>query len=179
MLKGYRFCDKKRGKATLIPRQEIGRKLHQWSTLAHCQKIPTRKRHRELIRPRCGRLFHSLDISLPHSKSRSGDGRNQVGWWVLQPILYPRKLNSDQGKQFESEVIAGVCELLKIDKTRTTPYHPQSDGLVERFYRRMVNILATCARDHPFDWETHVKNNVHGLLLQHSGLYRFLCSTQC
>lgn len=69
----------------------------------------------------------------------------------------PEQLHSDQGKQFESEVIAAICDQLHIDKTRTTPYHPQSDGLVERFNRTLVNMLATCTQKHPFDWETHVK----------------------
>eukprot|EP00731_Ephydatia_muelleri_P015777 Em0009g201a len=47
----------------------------------------------------------------------------------------PQQLHSDQGRQFESDVMKEVCKLLQISKTRTTPYHPQSDGLVERFNR--------------------------------------------
>ena len=42
----------------------------------------------------------------------------------------PEQLHSDQGRNFESDVVAGVCRLLGVAKTRTTPYHPQSDGLV-------------------------------------------------
>ena len=44
----------------------------------------------------------------------------------------PEKLHSDQGRQFEAEVTTQLCQFLQIEKTRTTPYHPQSDGLVER-----------------------------------------------
>ena len=43
----------------------------------------------------------------------------------------PEQLHSDQGRQFKSEVLAEVCKLLGVKKSRTTPYHPQSDGLVE------------------------------------------------
>ena len=43
----------------------------------------------------------------------------------------PEKLHSDQGSQFEGEVVTQLCRLLAIEKTRTTQYHPQSDGLVE------------------------------------------------
>ena len=37
----------------------------------------------------------------------------------------PEQLHTDQGRQFESELVAEVCKLLGIDKTRTTAYHPQ------------------------------------------------------
>ena len=68
----------------------------------------------------------------------------------------PDCLHSDQGRQFESEIIAHVCKLLNIEKSRTTPYHPQSDGLIERFNRSLIQMLSTCADQHPFDWEEHL-----------------------
>ena len=66
-------------------------------------------------------------------------------------------MHSDQGRQFESVLIAEVCKLLQIRKTRTTPYHPQCDGLVERFNRTLLSMLATCAEGHPFDWEQQLQ----------------------
>ena len=42
----------------------------------------------------------------------------------------PRQLHSDQGTQFESQVITEICKLLQIEMSRTTAYHPQSDGLI-------------------------------------------------
>ena len=69
----------------------------------------------------------------------------------------PEQLHSDQGKQFESELIAEVCRQLGIAKTRTTPYHPQSDGLIERFNRTLLSMLRAAATDHPFDWEDHLR----------------------
>ena len=56
----------------------------------------------------------------------------------------PEQLHSDQGRQFESEILTHLCKFLHIDKTRTTPYHPQSDGLVERFNRTLIQMLPTC-----------------------------------
>ena len=52
-----------------------------------------------------------------------------------------KKVHTDQGTQFESDLFQDVCKILDIDKTRTTPYHPQSDGLVDRFNRTLKCML--------------------------------------
>ncbi|VDI48099.1 Hypothetical predicted protein [Mytilus galloprovincialis] len=54
----------------------------------------------------------------------------------------PFQLHSDQGPEFESRLISELCKLLGIDKTRTTTYHPQSDGQVERFNRTLLSMLS-------------------------------------
>jgi len=40
-------------------------------------------------------------------------------------FLLPDKLHSDQGRQFDGKLIEELCKLLQIEKTHTTPYHPQ------------------------------------------------------
>jgi len=75
---------------------------------------------------------------------------------VFLRLGVPEQLHSDQGRQFESKLLSEVCRLLQIHKTRTTPYHPQCDGLVERFNRTLLSMLSTTADDHPFDWEPHL-----------------------
>ena len=62
---------------------------------------------------------------------------------------------SDQGTGFTSKVIEAMCSLLGIEKIRTMPYHPQSNGSAKRVHqtlRRMIGKL---------DPECHRKWLVH------------------
>ena len=55
----------------------------------------------------------------------------------------PEKLHSDQGRNFESHILLELCEALKVLISRTTPYHPMGDGLVERIYRTLLSLMRT------------------------------------
>ena len=69
----------------------------------------------------------------------------------------PERLHSDQGRQFEAEVMQSLCRLLNITKTHTTPYNPQSDGMVERFNRTLIDQLAKTLLDCGGEWDEYVK----------------------
>ncbi|VDI04194.1 Hypothetical predicted protein [Mytilus galloprovincialis] len=65
----------------------------------------------------------------------------------------PRQIHTDQGRQFESALFKELCTRLCIDKTRTTPYRPQSDGLVERLNRSLEEILSKYVSSNQKDWD--------------------------
>uniref|UniRef100_A0A8K9XW62 Gypsy retrotransposon integrase-like protein 1 n=1 Tax=Oncorhynchus mykiss TaxID=8022 RepID=A0A8K9XW62_ONCMY len=65
-------------------------------------------------------------------------------------------IHSDQGRNFESCVFATMCERLSMHKTRTTPLHPQSDGLVERFNKMLGQQLAVVSSKHQRHWDKHL-----------------------
>ena len=69
----------------------------------------------------------------------------------------PRELHSDQGTNFESKIMAEVCKLLDIEKTRTTPLHPQSDGQVERFNKTLVEMLRGKLSRDQRDWDMQLQ----------------------
>ena len=54
----------------------------------------------------------------------------------------PRELHTDQGRNFEADIVKEMCKYLGIQKTRTTGYNPKSDGMVERFNRTLMNIVS-------------------------------------
>ena len=69
----------------------------------------------------------------------------------------PEQIHSDQGRQFESNLVQEICKLLHVNKTCTTPYHPQSDGLVERFNRTLISMLATTVHELSVEWDKCLK----------------------
>ncbi|GFY22205.1 retrovirus-related Pol polyprotein from transposon 412 [Trichonephila clavipes] len=64
-----------------------------------------------------------------------------VQHWISR-FGVPLQHYSDQGRNFDSAVCKKLCEILAIDKSRTTALHPQSDGMVERFNRTILNSLS-------------------------------------
>ena len=64
----------------------------------------------------------------------------------------PRQLHSDQGKNFESKLIREFWLLAGIEKSKTTPFHPRSDGQAEHLNRTLLQILRTTATDHVQNW---------------------------
>ncbi|GBL63530.1 Transposon Ty3-I Gag-Pol polyprotein [Araneus ventricosus] len=68
----------------------------------------------------------------------------------------PMILHSDQGTNFNSALFIELCKLLGILKTRTTALHPESDGMVERFNRTILNHLSLFVSRNETDWDTHL-----------------------
>lgn len=72
---------------------------------------------------------------------------------VLTRFGFPSSLHSDQGKQFEGSIFIEMCKVLNIKKTRTSPYHSQCDGLVERFNKTLITMLRSFVDEHQSDWD--------------------------
>ncbi len=126
----------------LVPRdlwQQVFEHLHG---TAH----PGRRVPRRLISSRYVWKGLSTDVTA-WAKACLGCQRAKVHRHVQVPPQHiPAVLTSDRGAQFTSSLWAALCSLLNIQHNQTTAYHPQSNGMVERFHRRLKDALRTrCA----------------------------------
>ena len=67
-------------------------------------------------------------------------------------------LHSDQAQEFESDLLAELCTLLHIKKSRSSPFHPEGNSVCERLNGTLLSILKPCMLDHPDDWDTFIPN---------------------
>ena len=68
----------------------------------------------------------------------------------------PAEILSDRGAAFLSGLMKEVENLLGFHKVNTTAYHPQTDGLVERFNRTLTTMLAKTTERGGKDWDRHL-----------------------
>ena len=69
---------------------------------------------------------------------------------------FPEQIHSDQGKNFDCELIKELCKLANVRKTRTSPYSPAGNGSAERFNRTLLKMLGTLENDKKPDWKTYI-----------------------
>ncbi len=65
----------------------------------------------------------------------------------------PEEILTDQGSNFTSQLLAEFYQLLHIQSIRTSPYHPQTDGLVERFNQTLKSMLRKAVSSEGKDWD--------------------------
>lgn len=72
---------------------------------------------------------------------------------VFARVGIPEEILTDQGTNFMSTLLGEVYCLLHIQRIRTTPYHPQTDGLVERFNGTLKAMLRKFVSRNEKDWD--------------------------
>ena len=73
----------------------------------------------------------------------------------------PKKILMDHGCNFESQLVADICGLMGVQKIRTSPYHPQTNGQCKRFNSTLINMLGTLPKEKKSEWKNHIGTLVH------------------
>ena len=68
---------------------------------------------------------------------------------ICSRVAIPEEVLTDQGTQFMSECMQEVSRLLSIKGLTSTPYHPISNGLVERWNGTLKSMLKRLCQDQP------------------------------
>ena len=72
---------------------------------------------------------------------------------LFSRVGIPKEVLTDQATNFTSKSLKQVYSLLGIQGIKTTPYHPQTDGLVERFNQTLKSMLRKFVSDSGADWD--------------------------
>jgi transposase InsO family protein len=106
--------------------------------------------HLFTIVDRCSRWPEAIPLA---STSAADCARALFAGWICR-FGIPSCITSDRGPQFTSSLWAALCSLLSIRHSLLPAYHPQANGLVERFHRRLKDALR--ARGAGADWIHHL-----------------------
>ena len=85
----------------------------------------------------------------------------------------PARLPSDWGANFMSSVINEMCKILSMKKLQNTPYHPQTNGLVERSHQTIMRMIGKLGEDKKANWPGHLAEIVHAYNATHSAMTRY------
>jgi len=98
--------------------------------------------------------YHSRYAMVAPLKTKEA---SEVAQTLLEKVIMvygpPQKLLTDNGGEFKNKIMQQLCQSLKIKKKFTSPYNPQADGMVERFNRTLVRMLACYIEPNQRNWD--------------------------
>jgi hypothetical protein len=100
--------------------------------------------------------FTKWIVAIPLVKQEAHTVANSFVENFVSVFGVPKQLHSDQGTNFESRIFKEMCEILGSEKTRTTAFRPQSDGLVGRGQRTIKAMLSKFVTTNQKDWDTYL-----------------------
>ncbi|GFN88263.1 reverse transcriptase [Plakobranchus ocellatus] len=75
---------------------------------------------------------------------------------IFTRLGFPKEIQSDRGQQFMSNLLAEFNSLCDIKHFVSTPYHPQTNGIVERFHSTLKSMIRKLSHESPSEWSRFV-----------------------
>ena len=110
----------------------------------------------------CTRQIVGIHVS-ERGRAQEAEAALEMGSLAQFGLVYPTKedsrpiLRSDNGKVFTSKRFVARCKQYGLEQEFITPYTPQQNGMIERFFR---SLKEECIWLHTFENATHVKQVV-------------------
>lgn len=117
--------------------------------------LPESKNKKKYILVVCDYLTKWTEaFALPNQKSET------IAKILIEEIFcrhgVPNKIMTDRGNAFLSDLMKEIWKIFEVKKINTSAYHPQTDGLVERFNRTLAKMLAAYVEKNQKDWDEHL-----------------------
>ena len=97
-------------------------------------------------------LFSRYTVAVPTRDQTTHTMVKALWGAFIQTFGFPERILSDRGGAFESELMQQLCALYGCVKSRTTPYHPQGNGAVERFNQTLLSLLSSLNAEEQSQW---------------------------
>ncbi|GFO36018.1 gypsy retrotransposon integrase-like protein 1 [Plakobranchus ocellatus] len=76
---------------------------------------------------------------------------------IFVRLGFPKEIQSDRGQQFISTLLAEFNSMCNIKHFVSTPYHPQTNGIVERFHSSLKSMIRKLSHEFPTEWNRFVR----------------------
>ena len=74
---------------------------------------------------------------------------------------FPHWLMSDNAPEFVGKVLMALCDLLNVKQVRMSPYHPQSNGSIERAHQILIRMVGKLDPKRKSRWPDHISSICH------------------
>ena len=98
-----------------------------------------------------GDYFTRWIEAYPMSDQQAETTANHLVFQFFSRFGIPFEIHSDLGCLFQE-----ICHLLEIKKTRSTPYRPKSNGIIQRFNRTLGQMMRSFIASNIYDWGVHI-----------------------
>ena len=106
---------------------------------------------------------NKISFCYPYSDKKATTVARELYNNVLSVFGPSDKITSDRGREFVNSVLQSLCKYNSIKDKLSTAYHPETNGLVERFNRTLKEGLRKFASHHKQDWDLYLQGFMYGI----------------